>query len=468
VNEPGARVAGVSVHPASFRDPSGFLFKRDGTLYRQVNSVYALHYDHLMSGGLYAHLIESGLLVDHKEVQEPLPDPTVGHRLIRPRVIQFVSYPYEWSFSQFRDAALTTLRIQRIAIEHGMVLKDASAYNIQFDMGRPVLIDSLSFETYVEGSPWVAYRQFCQHFLAPLALASLKDIRLSQLSRIHLDGIPLDLACTLLPRRAWLRWTLFANLLLHAKSQQRYAAKPGVEGRARLSRIALTALIDGLESGIKRLNWQPLGTEWGDYYGKTNYSSPGLEAKRALVGRALDRVAPGTVWDLGGNVGFFSRVASDRGIPTVCWDIDPAAVELNYREVRDRQEKYILPLLVDLTNPSPNQGWAHCERASMSNRGPADLVMALALIHHLAISNNVPLPLVAEHLATLGRWLLIEFVPKSDSQVQRLLASREDIFEQYSQEGFEAAFRDWFRIEWVQRIQDSERVLYLMERTTTG
>ncbi|MEN6436739.1 MAG: SAM-dependent methyltransferase, partial [Anaerolineaceae bacterium] len=188
-----------NIHSASFRDPSGFLFWSDGILYRQVNVSYQTHYDALMQSGLYAQLIKRGHLVRHEEVDQKPAYPEIAYKVIAPEKVSFISYPYEWSFSELRDAALLTLEVCNLALEKGLVLKDASAYNIQFVDGRPVLIDTLSFEKYQEGAPWVAYRQFCQHFLAPLALMAYTDIRLSQLMRVYIDGIPLDLASKLLP-----------------------------------------------------------------------------------------------------------------------------------------------------------------------------------------------------------------------------------------------------------------------------
>ncbi len=201
---------------SSFRDPSGFLFSRSGTLYRQVNQSYRTHYEALMSSGLYQELVKSGRLVVHQLADIPAEIPELAYQVIQPVRIPFISYPYEWSFSQLKDAALCTLAIQKTALEKGMSLKDSSAYNIQFHQGQPTLIDTLSFEVYREGEPWIAYRQFCQHFLAPLALMAYVDIRLSQLLRTYVDGIPLDLASRLLPRRTKYNLALATHIHLHA------------------------------------------------------------------------------------------------------------------------------------------------------------------------------------------------------------------------------------------------------------
>ncbi len=451
----------------SFRDPSGFMFKHDAKMYRQVNQKYREDYDLLMTSGLYEQLTKSKTLVAHKEVDlqlAPLPD--IAYKIIQPEMVGFISYPYEWCFNQLKDAAILTLAISRRALEFGMSLKDASAYNIQFQIGRPVFIDTLSFEKYEEGLPWVAYKQFCQHFLAPLALMAKTDIRLSKLLRLHIDGIPLDLASKLLPASTKLNFGLATHIHVHAKSQQRYADKEisQDEVKARLSKSSMVALLDSLLSTVRSLNVKTIQTEWTDYYQDNNYTPASFEAKRQLVKSFIEKVEPKEVWDLGGNTGEFSRTASDMGIPTVCFDIDPGAVQQNYDLVKKNKEKFMLPLVMDLNNPSPDLGWHNSERESMQARGPVDLIMALALIHHLAISNNVPLIDVANYLADLAENLIIEFVPKSDSQVKRLLASRVDIFPEYNLEGFKKSFETRFELILEQKVPGSERTLVLFRR----
>ncbi|RPJ19819.1 MAG: SAM-dependent methyltransferase [Chloroflexi bacterium] len=462
--------------PASFRDPSGFLFSSDGVLYRQVNRKYEQEYAQLMESGLYEKLVKAGLLISHVEVDQaenpraerrddvlPSRSRSAAYKIIRPERVPFISYPYEWSFGQLKDAALATLSIQRRAMKVGMSLKDASAYNIQFVRGKATLIDTLSFEIYKEGQPWVAYRQFCQHFLAPLALMSLRDVRLNQLLRVYIDGVPLDLASKLLPFRTRFNFGLLMNIHIHASAQKKYSGAEVKSRAGTMSRQAMTGLIDSLGSAIRKLDWNPSGTEWGNYYDITNYSDAAFDHKKQLVGEWSARVQPALVWDLGANNGVFSRVAGEAGAYVVSSDVDPAAVEQNYRQMKGEKTENLLPLLLDLTNPSPSLGWANEERDSFDGRGPAGMVLALALIHHLAISNNVPLPQLADFLARLGKWLVIEFIPKSDSQVQKLLVSREDIFPNYTREGFETAFNQKFKICEAVSVRESERVLYLME-----
>jgi hypothetical protein len=447
---------------SSFRDPSGFVFLKDGHLLRQVNRVYQDNFDHLVSSGLYQELVRSELLIPHTEVGLPHAATDEAYAVIEPERIPFISYPYEWCFSQLKDAALLTLHIQAKALEYGMSLKDCSAYNVQFVGGKPVLIDTLSFELYREGQPWVAYRQFCQHFLAPLALMSFVDVRLHQLLRVYIDGVPLDLASQLLPTRTWGNFGLLSHIHLHARAQQRFAGRSAASTRRRFGRTAFLGLVENLRSTVDKLTWHASGTEWYEYYAITNYSEAAFKHKQQLVAELLAQTIPPpeSVWDLGANTGLFSRLASDRGILTISFDMDPAAVEQNYRE--NRSQPLILPLVLDLTNPSPGTGWANRERMSLLDRGPADLGLALALIHHLAISNNLPFGKVARFLSQVCPTLIIEFVPKSDSQVQRLLSSREDIFGAYDQDIFEREFGAFFTIQQREPIADTSRMLYLM------
>ena len=456
-------------HAASYRDPAGFVFTNESGLYRQVNEAGRKDYEALMSSGLYAELAKEGDMVSHEDVEHDLsPDGRAAY-VIRPERVSSISYPYEWCFSQLKDAALLTLRLQKAALAHGMSLKDATPFNVAFSGGRPVWIDTLSFETLPPGAPWVAYGQFCQMFLAPLALMAQVDVRLQGLLRACLDGIPLDLASALLPKSTWLRPGLLMHLHLHAAAQRRSAAT-ATRGRTaqpvkpRIGQAALAGLVDSLTATVERLGWELARTTWGNYYADTNYTEDAFAHKREIVAGALDRLAPTSVWDLGGNDGTFSRLASSRGVPTVCFDLDPAAVEKNYRQAKAASETALLPLLLDLVNPSAPSGWANEERDSLAARGPVDLVFALALVHHLAIGHNVPLERIAGFLSRLTRALVIEFVPKEDSQVQRLLASRVDIFDTYTVEHFEESFAPFFDVMAATRIRGSARTIYVMRR----
>lgn len=455
------------IENSSFRDSSGFLFYIENELYRVINSSYKEQYDHLINSELYKKLTENNLLISHEEINNLEIDYSY-YKIIKPKKIPFVSYPYEWSFSQLKDAALLTLRIQKGAMKYGMTLKDGSAYNIQFFNGKPIFIDTLSFEMYEDGQIWKPYKQFCQHFLAPLALMSKKDIRLNLLSKTFIDGIPLDLTAKLLPKTTFGNFGLMAHIHAHAKSQKHYENKEDTKIKERtISKRSFEGLTDNLDSSIKKMTWKEDNTEWGNYYSDTNYSEESFEEKKKIILSTLEKITPRIVWDLGANTGIFSRLASDQGINTISFDIDPLAVEKNYLASLKNNEQDILPLILDLTNPSSNIGWNNDERISFLQRGPADLVFALALVHHLAISNNVPLYKIAEFFSAISKFLIIEFIPKSDSQVKRLLTTREDIFKNYDEQNFEKEFSKFFKITSSQKLVESERTIYIMEKMFT-
>lgn len=450
---------------SSFRDPSGQVLRLNGTILRQVNHSYKEHYDKLIDSGLYKELCNSGLLVPHEEAHDITLQPAENfYKVLKPEVVSFISYPYEWSFSQLKDAALATLEIQKIALSFDMTLKDASAYNIQFVRGRPKLIDTLSFERYVQGTPWIAYRQFCRHFLAPLALMSYRHQKLSSLLMNNIDGVPLDLASSLLPLQAWLNIPLLIHLFLHSRSEGRFANTSVANVKSNMPKAALEGLVLNLQSAVESLKATKPDSHWLGYYKDNTYSKASMSQKEQLVQRYLRTLAPRQLWDIGANTGAFSRIASSLGIETISMDYDHACVEANYLWCRERKEEKILPLVIDLTSPSPGIGWANQERLSLTERGPADAVLALALIHHLAIANNVPIGMIAQFFARIANSLIIEFVPKSDSQVQRLLASRIDIFSTYDQQTFEHEFSKYFSLENTVHIENPERILYMMRK----
>ena len=430
---------------SAFRDPCGDLYLDEGRLLRRVTSVGIEDYSLLRSSGLYDSLVASKLLIPHSEVEKGL---------LEPELVPFISYPYEWCFGQLKDAALVTLKIEETALSYGMTLKDASAYNIQFVEGRPILIDTLSLVRYQKGEPWVAYRQFCQHFLAPLTLMSYRDVRLSQLSRIHLDGIPLDLTSKLLPTSSYFRLVTLFHIHMHSRGQ-RLAKRPR---KIVLSKSKLLGIIRHLRLSIGGLKGKVLKDSWADY-GSCPYTEEELKLKQGVVESYLSRIRPKSVWDLGANTGVFSILASSLGAYTIAIDSDPSAVEVLY----EKKVRGTLPLVIDLGNPSPGIGWDNTERASLTERGPTDMVLALALVHHLAIEDNLPLSKIAEFLCGICRYLVIEFVPKEDLMVKKMLSSRVDIFDNYSEEAFRSTFSTYFDILSSDRIGNS-RVIFLMEK----
>ncbi len=471
----------------SLRDPSGCVFTLNGQILRALDRTYEPHYNQLMQSGLYKALTERNLLIPHEEIEDvvhyvdelvPLAvsrtesqNIWLQSRIIKPERVAFISYPYEWCFGQLKDAALATLEVQRVALSYGMSLKDASAYNIQFHNGTPLLLDTGSFETYLDDTPWIAYSQFIRHFLAPLAVMSRCSVEMNKLLLCYTDGLPVELATELLPWSTWLNPSLVTHLMGNNLARRAQFQKKAVGttssdsvAKIRMPRAHLLAVLDDMTATIDNLKIKTKQTEWNNYYEDNSYSELSASDKRETVSRFLESLKPSTVWDIGSNNGYFSRLAAQSGATTISMDADIRCVEDNYQNNKKAGFKNLLPLVVDMTVPPPPSGWSNKERMDLTSRGPADVSLALALVHHLAIAQNIPLKEIASCMAGFGQNLIIEFVPKHDVQVQRLLAHREDIFSKYTQSKFEEYFSRYFKIDERHQIEGCDRVLYRMSK----
>lgn len=455
----------MMIEKSSFRDNSGFVFYEQGEVFRAISLSYSENYQHLIKSGLYDYLVKEYLLIPHTE--EELSDKSYSGicKIIKPHKIDFISYPYEWCFSQLKDAALTTLRIQKVAMKYGMTLKDSSPYNIQFYRGKPILIDTLSFEIYKGNEPWIPYNQFCKNFLAPLALAKYCDVRLILMLNNFIDGIPLDLAGKILKKNVFFSLGIFIHIFLHSKFQKKYSSKnESIKNDKKLmNKNSLLRLIENLESTVNRLRLKKDKTHWSNYYFDQHHSELYFVKKKEIVKNYIENVNPKSVWDLGANDGEFCKIASSVSDVVVAFDSDYECIENFYQHVKKNNIQNILPLVVDLANPTSSIGWANSERKSFTERSNADLVLALALVHHLSISNNVPLALVAEFFSNICSRLIIEFIPKNDPMVKKLLLNRKDIFENYSLDNFVKEFSNYFLIIDHKKVADTDRIIYLME-----
>ena len=419
-----------------------------------------------MESGLHERLVSQGFLLSHEEeiVQDDLPE-NIRHVLV-PEQLPFISYPYEWCFEQLKDAALLTLRIQREALNLGLSLKDASFFNVQFHRGKPTFIDTSSFEEDGDG-PWVAYRQYCEHFMSPLLLMANVALDFNRYLTTSLDGFNLSLTRRLLPRRVKWNPGVFMHVSLHAHSQEKHAQ--GEPNRrnvpVKMSRQRKTALVESLLSTVESVQLRRQESEWSDYYeNATHYPATAETCKHDAVARAIGEVMPKLVFDVGGNIGNYSRTVTAKGIDCVCYDQDPLCVNENYRRSRKTGDTHMLPLVMDLTNPTPALGFEGTERMAFAGRAEPDLVLGLALLHHLRITGNIPLRRLAVFFAQLGRHLLIEFVPKQDPLVKRLLAGRKDTFGDYDRDSFESCFRQHFEPAWQTDVPGTARTLYLFRR----
>jgi hypothetical protein len=450
---------------SSFRDPSGFVFSKEGKIYRHINQSYIKFYNKLMNSGLYQELVKEQYLVTHEEIKRS--DKQI---IIKPLQLSLILYPYEWSFSQLKAAAILTLKVQLLALRYGMSLKDATAYNIQFIGSQPVFIDTLSFEPTQDGLPWKAYGQFCRHFIAPMLLMKHVDLRCIHMLKSFLDGLPLDLVSRMLPRKTHLSLFVKLHIHLHARYLARHKYNTVSKRRmAQMSLRRLQAMLESIFRYLQKLEYVK-GTEWGDYYEATlNYTSQALDMKRQIVGEYLKKIRPVSVWDVGGNDGTFSRLAKDMSQFIFSTDIDLQALDQNYRQSVKNQEKNVWPLFFDVTNPTPDLG-LHAGQLSLEkrlNKIGIDCILALALIHHLSITNNYPFEFIARFFARVAPYLVIEFVKPSDSWASELLARKQDaqeLFTHYNQNEFENSFGAWYAIEDQRSIEGTHRVVYLMKR----
>jgi hypothetical protein len=451
-----------SHHPSSYRDPSGFLFYINGILYRQVNQVFKKDFDQFINGGLYQHLVDANILVPHQTINENLTASDEWYQTLQPEVILFISYPYEWCFNMLKDAALLTLRAAKEAMRFGMMLKDASAYNVQWYKGRMIFIDTLSFEIYDEQKPWIAYRQFCEHFFAPLALMHYLKASLQNLFLAHPDGVTLPLTKKLLPFKSKFHLHTYLHLHLHSRIAKGSQGKKETTGA--FSKQKMTNLLQSLEDGIKTFSFsEPTGV-WSGYYKEAGQRENYIDVKKQLVLQWINELPAKTVFDAGANEGEFSLLLKDKAEFIISADSDHFSINQFYNRIKQEAITNIHPLLIDLSSPSPALGMNSNERSSFVDRCKVDLVIALALVHHLAIGKNIPFDSISEMFHNLGNYLLIEFVPKEDEKVRQMLQHKKDIYSNYSEENFITAFAKRFSLLQKTRIGDSQRTLYLFKK----
>ena len=449
--------------PSSYRDPSGFVFEKEGSLYRQVNNIFKEDFDHFISSGCYDHLIKKGLLIHHEEVNENLSGTDHWYKTLKPERIPFISYPYEWTFDMLKDAALLTLQLVEECVPFGVMLKDATPYNIQWRDGRLIFIDSLSFEKYDVSKPWIAYRQFCETFLSPLLLMYYSKQPLQSLTLAWPDGIPISTTKSLLPWRSRFSFYTYLHIYLHERFSA--ASKPGQNLKTQFSEKKLQNIISSLRSLITSLEWKGKATTWENYYGEAAQRSNYLGSKKNIISQWLDELGGiESAIDLGANEGEFSSLLSKKNIQTISCDFDHSAINNLYRKIKAEKIKNILPLVIDLSHPSPAIGLNNKERSSFIERTKVDLAFALALIHHLAIGKNIPFDKIAELFSGMTDRLIIEFVPKQDEKIQFMLSQKKDIYADYSEKSFLNSFEKYFTVLKKVTVGDSGRAIYLMRK----
>lgn len=437
--------------PASFRDEAGFVFKSNNTFYRTVEHHFKPHYD-VFKSNLYPILVEKSMILSFEEVE--ITDNSY-YKILKPKQLIFKSYPFEWSFEMLKKAALLTLSIQKICIENSMTLKDASAYNIEFVDNKPIHIDLLSFEKYNESQPWIAYRQFCEHFLGPLLLMSKVDMNLNSLWYKYHEGFPLALVSKLLPFSTKFNLHIFSHIHLHAK----YLNKEGFGvTKSKFSKHKMLSLLDSLETLVINLKDNQSKTNWSDYYNECSYSTNEISEKKEVVSSFLSNIKPTQIWDIGCNTGEFSILAGQFAQHVIATDYDVNCINHLHIKIDSITNKNIIPLINDITQPSPALGWNNQERESLLSRINVDTILALALIHHLYFSKNINFEMLASMFKSKAKNIIIEFVPFSDSQVKKINSTKLEDFN-YSKEHFENTFSKYFELK-SQHLLTNNRIIY--------
>ena len=455
--------------PASFKDPDARVLLHNDRVYRRFTPIGAGRFRAFADSGLANDLVSRGKLIEWREVpEEEFPaiysDEPEGTLVVEHPPIPFISYCYEWSYEMLRAAALLHLELLRVGLEHGYTMKDATPYNVQFIGPRPLFIDIATFVPWQQGTPWQAYTQFCRMFLNPLLLTGLTGVHFQPWLRSSLEGIdPADLT-RLLPFRKKLRRGVAIDVVFQAWLSRKFGkANPASEGlikNASVGRKQVLDLANRLERTIQRLKPPRARSHWIDYDKENQYEVEGEEFKERLVDLAVSDAAPNVVWDLGCNTGRYSLIAARHAQYVIAMDRDADVIDVLYRRISDRHFN-VLPLVVDVLNPSPDQGWKQAERRSVVQRGRADFVLCLALIHHVAIGGNVPLADFATWLASITRGGIIEFVPKSDPMVRDMLRWREEAYPWYNQTNFEENLGKHFRVVDRSEIPGTQRFLYV-------
>ncbi|HEV7804273.1 MAG TPA: hypothetical protein VGO80_00525 [Solirubrobacteraceae bacterium] len=454
--------------PGSFRDPDSRVFERDGDVFRALSTRGLDDWNALRASDAFAQLTERGSVIETQDVGDEHPatlrDGWAG--VLRHASIPFVSYLYEWTFGMLRDAALLQLDVLERCLSDGLMVKDSSPYNVQWRGVSPVFIDIGSFERLREGEPWIAYRQFCMLFLYPLMFQAYKGIPFQPWMRGAIDGITPPQARAVMSTRDRLRRGVLTNVHLHSRFERRYAAVEGRTAQADVRRAGfgtelILANVRRLRKLVTHLSWEPGASAWSEYRDASDHLQADATDKAAFVATAAARRHRRLVWDLGANDGAYARLVADSSQYVIAMDVDHPTVERLYRTLRDEGERRILPLVIDVCDSSPGLGWRGRERGTVADRGRPDLTLCLALVHHMAITRNVPLREIVDWLASLGGTVVVEFPERTDPMVQRLLAGKRDgAHGDYERAHFERRLREAFVVERQLQLPSGQRTLY--------
>ncbi len=456
------------IEQGSFRDRNSKVFYSDGTVFRALNNQALKEWKALSSKTFFKRFMDEVKLIHTKQTDasEKLDPGIIGEwaAVLKHQTIPFISYPYEWSFGMLKDAALLQLELLLVALNEGMILKDSSAFNFQWIGTNPIFIDIPSFEELTPGEPWVGYRQFCQMFLYPLFLQAYKYVPFHPWLRGNIDGIDPEHCNQLMSFRDFFRPGILTHVYLHAKMQAKYASTDqNIKGGLRtagFNKEMIKSNVKGLTKRVRKLTWQCTKSEWLGYVDSHSYTKADFNLKKAFVSDVVKSRQWNLVWDIGCNVGTFSRIASENAHYVVAMDADHLTIERFYEDLKAEGNTSILPLVINVADPSPNLGWKGLERKSLTERGKPELTLCLALIHHVVINANIPLKEFVDWLASLGTYLVIEFVTKEDQMVKTLLRNKEDNYTDYELEYFEKCLSETFDINKRKMLKSGTRILY--------
>jgi SAM-dependent methyltransferase len=458
----------AEINAGSFRDRDGRVYHFQNRVLRGLSSSALETYRQLSEKPFYTKLIESGKVIGTRELsaeENPLPQELKSQwaGFLEHDPVPVISYPYEWTFSMLKAAAGLQLHLVERAVSNGFSLKDATPYNIQFVDRKPVFIDIPSFEILPQGEPWSGYRQFCEMFLFPMFLQVYKGCNFQPFMRAAINGIDVQTASALFGFRDRFRKGVMSHVWLQSKLDRRFGgSSENVRSSlksAGFNRELILVNVRKRQKLVKKLEWQATGSEWGDYSEFHNYSEDDHLLKEKFIREAILSEQPQIVWDIGCNTGQFSRIAAKTSRQVLSTDIDHVAVERLF--LNPDTPANILPLVQNVADPSPNWGWRNRERSDLQNRSQPDLVLCLALIHHVVISANIPLEEFVEWLGNLSDKLVIEYVSRKDDKVQTLLRNKEDKYQDYSRESLEQNLKKHFEISRQLDVNNGDRILYL-------
>ena len=464
------------LEPGSFRDPESRVFYSGDEVLRSLSADGLEDFEALASTKFYERFMADGRLVKTELVpggEAPQTFVKESAGVLRHERIPFVSYPYEWPFSMLKDAALLQLDLLLAALEEDMILKDSSPYNVQFKGSKPVFVDLGSFERLRDGEPWVGYRQFCMLYLYPLMLQAVKDVEFHPFLRGAIDGITPAQMRGLVSNRDRFRKGFYLNVFLHSKLERRHADRGGeVKSevkKAGFKKELIVANVRRMRKTVERLEWSPPQGVWVSYGERNSYTDDDARRKDEFVREVATSQPWDLTWDIGANNGRYSRIAAEGSRSVLAVDADQGPIELLYRSLRDEGDETHPELTMNLADPSPNLGWRGLERKALPERGAPDLVLALALIHHVTIAANVPVAEFVGWLASLGTSLVIEFPTREDPMVKKLLAPKRDgLHPDYERESFERALSGAFDVERRERLESGTRLLYFARPKGAG